>query len=188
MIRSEARFSVSGQVEVFLRGQGADAPMARFHNAVQASGCTAMAQALYSPSARLNAMYILYTSTGSALDLGADAGELTAEDLRDLSDPTHNLVRVPVTQIVTSGNTLTLQGITDAAKALSGSLVFNESSAVYGVGLVYAPSEDDPGQDILFSAANLKTPGGNDLLITKVANAQIGINWTLSISIGTQEQ
>ena len=182
-MKEKILFTVKGKVQVQQITPGGIDTIATFTNDVQSSGKGLLAKALYSPSTCLNTMYMLFC-TGEPPYLTPGTGNITAAELRELPDV--NYMRVPIIQAGIDDNVLTVQGITDENKLGKQSPPFNDSSArIFAVGLVHSPIEDDASADILFSAANLKTSGGSNTYITKVANAQIGVLWTVTIGLGS---
>lgn len=182
MIRNQAIFTVGGEVEVFHFSREGWIPAASFHNDVQDTGADVMARSLYAPVARINTMYILFCS-GEPPYLNTTAGNLTADGLRGITNV--NCMRVPVMPIKRNGSVLQLQGISDGGRIVKPSPALTDSSSrIFAVGLVQSPDEEDPSQDVLFSAANIKTGAGVNTYITKVANAQVGILWTVTIGLG----
>lgn len=96
-------------------------------------------------------------------------------------------IRVPISGRHRAGTVLTFQGVTTAAAAaLSSPAVTDDVSNFYAAGLVMAPVSADAREDILFSAAQFtaQTPIVASFSITKIANAQIGISWEVTISKG----
>ena len=170
----------AGKVTVSLVKDGESTPIASFHNDLQDTGLEVIAQALCDTSS-INYMYLLYTNAASPTDI-ITTGSLTAEDLQE-TDMDKGFIRVPISGRSVAETVLTFQGVTTAAAvALSSPAVTDGTSNFYAAGLVMAPVAAD-ALDILFSAAQFTNQEGN-FFITKIANAQIGISWEVTISKG----
>lgn len=172
----------AGKVTVSLVKDGESTPIASFHNDLQDTGLEVIAKALCDTSS-INYMYLLYTNAASPTDI-ITTGSLTAEDLQD-TDTDKGFIRVPISGRSVAGTVLTFQGVTTAAAvALSSPAVIDETSQFYAAGLVMAPVPDNALEDILFSAAQFTDQSEASFSITKIANAQIGISWEVTISKG----
>lgn len=172
----------AGKVTVSLVKDGESTPIASFHNDLQDTGLEVIAKALCDTSS-INYMYLLYTNAASPTDI-VTTGSLTAEDLQD-TDTDKGFIRVPISGRSVAGTVLTFQGVTTAAAvALSSPAVTDGTSKFYAAGLVMAPVPADALEDILFSAAQFTDQSEASFSITKIANAQIGISWEVTISKG----
>lgn len=176
----------AGKVTVSLVKDGESTPIASFHNDLQDTGLEVIAKALCDTSS-INYMYLLYTNAASPTDI-VTTGSLTAEDLQD-TDTDKGFIRVPISGRSVAGTVLTFQGVTTAtataaAVALGSPAVIDETSQFYAAGLVMAPVPDNALEDILFSAAQFTDQSEASFSITKIANAQIGISWEVTISKG----
>jgi len=174
----------AGKVTVSLVKDGESTPIASFHNDLQDTGLEVIAQALCDTSS-INYMYLLYTNAASPTDI-ITTGSLTAEDLQE-TDMDKGFIRVPISGRSVAETVLTFQGVTiaaatAAAEASGSPAVTDGTSNFYAAGLVMAPVAAD-ALDILFSAAQFTNQEGN-FFITKIANAQIGISWEVTISKG----
>lgn len=172
----------AGKVTVSLVEDGESTPIASFHNDLQDTGLEVIAEALRDTSS-INYMYLLYTNAASPTDI-VTTGSLTAEDLQD-TDTDKGFIRVPISGRSVAGTVLTFQGVTTAAAVASGSpSLIDDTSKFYAAGLVMAPVPANALEDILFSAAQFTDQSGESFYITKIANAQIGISWEVTISKG----
>jgi hypothetical protein len=70
-------------------------------------------------------------------------------------------------------NRVTFLGIADQAAESSGAEVVDNTSRFYSAALVSIPDFDDKSKDVLFSAGLLTAE------LTKPANANIGVRWTI---------
>ena len=100
---------------------------------------------------------------------------------------TYGLIVVPVIGLGFSssddtkyvGNILTIYGAT-GTHVVSGPGLIDGTSKMFAAGLVYSPSSDY-AQDKLFSAVVFKNSDNNPVSITKVANASVGVTWSITI-------
>lgn len=168
---------VAGKVTAsLLRGNTALQTMS-FHNDMQATGLNVIAKSLYTNSHCINYMYILYWNTVEPGTLTPSAGDLTAASLREASE---GYLRVPLLQHSNVGAVLSMQAITAAAYNAgdTGIALTDTESKIFAAGLVMAPDPADASEDVLFSAAVLPSA------IVKIANAQVGILWEVTIGAG----
>ena len=94
----------------------------------------------------------------------------------------YGCIKVPAYLIgAVADNTAIIQGITSEGKPLNNSMAGIETgSKIIAVGLVGEVN----GADVLFSIATIKDSSDKPSFIQKIANAQVGINWTITLNIG----
>lgn len=171
----------AGKVTVSLVKDGESTPIASFHNDLQDTGLSVMAKALCE-SSYINYMYLLYTNAGEAPAFDPSAGTMDAEELRDITSG-KGYVRVPLISASLADAVFTVSSITTAAGS-AGEELTDGLSRFYAAGLIMAPNPLSAATDILFSAAQFTDQDGVSFPITKIANAQIGVSWEVTISKG----
>lgn len=181
MTKDRISIKASGEVTVSLVMGNDTIPIAVFHNDLQNTGLSVMAKALCE-SSYINYMYLLYTNAGEAPAFDPSAGTMDAEELRDITS-SKGYVRVPLISASLADAVFTVSSITTAAGS-AGEALTDSLSKFYAVGLIMAPNPLSAATDILFSAAGFKTLAGTPFTITKIANAQIGVSWQVTISNG----
>lgn len=154
------------------------------HNALQQVGWGTMARCLATPGLSLNTMYLLYTNGDIPGIVGVEDGSVTVPEITTTS-ATLNFFRVPIVHVATDSteglgdNIVTFHGVTDGDPfGEPGTAAFGGSSRLYAAALVCAV-DDNIEHDLLFSVAD-----GID--ITKIANAQIGIRWKVTVGLGEE--
>lgn len=154
---------------------GSTLTVAECHNDLQKLGCGTVARCLSTPGSAINTMYLLYTNGAIPTITGIGTGEVTPADLT-VADATINFHRVPVVHVATAstatlgGNIITFHGVTTDNGAS-----FGTGSKVYAAALVCSV-DGDLENDLLFSVATIQNG------IAKVANAQIGIRWQVTVN------
>lgn len=181
MSKETLLFRPKGLVRVCLTGPNGDFSVAEFHNELQDTGLDAMADAL-STTRGISHMYLLYVNSGSIPAFNPASGTVTAAQLQDVSG-NKGYARVPVTLSDRVGPVLTFAAISSPG-ATAGAALIDETSHFYGAGLVMEGDVIGPAEDTLFSAVRFKDSGGSDFTITKIANAQVGVSWELTIGRG----
>lgn len=154
---------------------GSTLTVAECHNDLQKLGCVTVARCLSTPGSAINTMYLLYTNGAIPTITGIAAGEVTLADLT-VANATINFYRVPVVHVATAstdtlgGNIITFHGVTAEPRTS-----FRTGSKVYAAALVCSV-DGDLENDLLFSVATIQNG------IAKVANAQIGIRWQVTVN------
>ena len=163
---------------------GSTLTVAECHNDLQKLGCVTVARCLSTPGSAINTMYLLYTNGAIPTITGITAGEVTLADLT-VANATINFYRVPVVHVATAstdtlgGNIVTFHGVTGGDPSGTGAAL-GTGSKVYAAALVCAV-DGDLENDLLFSVATI--PNG----IAKVANAQVGIRWQVTVNLRLTE-
>lgn len=157
----------------------------RVHNALQKTGRAATARSLAVPGASINRMYFLFSSpeaTPVALTGVAD-GEVVLDTIKT-SSSTLNFCRVPVIHVSTAStegfgeNIVTFHGVTEGSATGAGTPLVT-GCKLYAVALACSTGATLQG-DIIFSVANI-LEGETLSPILKIANAQFGIRWQISV-------
>jgi hypothetical protein len=177
-----------GDVEVFSRLRGVDTVVYKKRNLIVNEGSDVMAQAV-AGGLFVNGMYLNFTnSPGATPPFDPVTVDRTAELYQTSgSIAPLGVVRVPTLaqpEFSTSDNTK-YNGNQVRFTAISDSNVLNDPgpaaslidgvSNFYGAALLYLDPEDLT-QDLLLAAVNF------DDFVVKVANAQIGVRWTLTFT------
>jgi len=180
---SSVKKACHGYIEVNWVVNGIWMPVWSQTNLILYSGYDIMARAVGGDQL-VNGMYFEFsnavappTPPAIAKDRKTDYYESLSGDLGYVRNVT--VGRVPVFD--TSGtdyqnNRVTFMGIADRAAETSGAAVIDNVSQFYSVALVSVPDLADRTQDTLFSAGNLAT------VLTKPANAHIGVRWTIEFA------
>lgn len=154
---------------------GSTLTVAKCHNDLQKLGCGTVARCLSTPGSAINTMYLLYTNGAIPTITGIAAGEVTPADLTVIN-ATRNFHRVPVVHVATAstatlgGNIITFHGVTT-----DNGTSFDTGSKVYAAALVCSV-DGSLENDLLFSVATIQNG------IAKVANAQVGIRWQVTVN------
>ena len=167
-----------GVLDIFYQTErGADKVLSCTNGAVT-TGANILVNALANKGG-IKYLYVAYCNSSDIVWMG------TTPDV-DISDfeskrGSYGCIKVPAYLLgAVTDNSITIQGITEARDPLySDMATFDESSRVYCVGLVGEVN----GKDVLFASANIQNNNTNSY-IQKIANAQIGVNWTVTLTIG----
>lgn len=167
-----------GVLDIFYKTENGTEKVLTCTNGAVSTGANVLVNALANKGG-IKYLYIAYCNSSNIVWLN------TTSDV-DITDFTtkrgnYGCIKVPAYLLGNvAGNVITIQGITEESDPLYSDMAsFDETSRVYGVGLV---GEVD-GKDVLFASANIKNNTTNSY-IQKIANAQIGVNWTVTLTIG----
>lgn len=185
-MNTSMRIQEAGAINVFHRTDNGDLSAAFFHNDAVNTSAMVIANALGGKGG-ITYLYIKYC------DSDTDPSHLSISPVTSLQDfisgDNSGCLRVPVALVGlregSSGkeysNNVVLQGITgyNDTTVSDGDVAFKAGSKVFAVGL----ASEVNGAPVLFSVANIKDSDGNNSYVQKVANAQIGVNWDVEISL-----
>ena len=176
---------VKGELELFyLFEDGTMQTIRKIKNTILYSGADIMAKVLSgNTDYTVNAMYLeYYNGSPSTPTIGRDRDTTYYEGL---SAPA-GYIRVMTIAEPTFYNTATdydnnkvqFMAVTDGTYE-TGPGIIDGTTEFYGAALVAVPDFSDKTEDVLFSAANITDSLGSLAPITKVANAQFGLKWTV---------
>lgn len=169
----------TGVLDIFYKtAEGEEKPVLSCTNGAVATGANVLANALANQGG-IKYLYVAYSNSGDIVWQGTSSS-VTISDFTSLRGNC-GCIKVPAYLLGgVNDNAVTIQGITETTTPVtSGMAQFGEASRVYSVGLVGEVN----GKDVLFSVANIRHNNSNTY-IQKIANAQIGINWTVTLNIG----
>ena len=170
----------------YVYGNGSWKYICTCRNAVMYSGADIAAMAIKGDSGGVvNTLYLEYKNgTPTLPSIGRDRSTTYYTGLAS----TYGYVRVPVTASATSatsayytGNKVTFTGMTDGTTEGPASIT-DGVSYFFGGALVASPDFTDSTQDVLFSSSAFTDGTGALVSIPKIANAQIGVQWSVTFN------
>jgi len=177
---------MKGLVELFdITQSGIWVPRCSFSNNILDSGYDALARTISGDSAyAVNGMYIEYKNgvpTEPVISLDRTRSYYTSLAspygycrVRTVASPVYSESATKY-----SGNIVTFIGITDGTPA-GGAAPIDGTAQYYSLALVAMPEYGDPAQDKLVAAGAIKYYGVF-APITKLANSQTGVRWSLQL-------
>lgn len=170
-----------GKLDIFYRTSTNDIPVTKCLNIAVNTGKDVVANALAGNSG-ISYLYLAYINGSADITYLPIAPTTTISAFTGLSSP-YGCIKVPVHLIGGIGDgRFTLQGITSSGTPINENTMsdFEIDSKIFSIGLVGVVN----GIDTLFSIANIKDTEGANSYISKIANAQVGVNWTVSLTMG----
>jgi hypothetical protein len=174
-----------GKVEIFRQyTDGSQETLLKQDNLILNSGPDLMARVLAGKTDSIvNGMYLEYKNTAPTAPTIAEARDtsyytgLTGDTgfvrVSTLSEPSFS-----ASDTIYSNNQVSFVAITDGTTESSANIV-DGTSQFYSAALVAIPDFTDQSTDVLFSASNFTNSSDVLVPIIKVANAQIGVRWTI---------
>lgn len=169
----------TGNLDIFYIIDGKRVPVMSSSNAAVSTGAAVLANALAGKGG-ISYLYIMYANDVSSIVYPGITKDTTLDVFTNAQSP-YGCIKVPAYLLGTvNDGTITLQGITIDSEPLNSNMSpFDVGSKVFAVGLAGTVN----GVDKLFCIANIKQ-NGNNSYISKIANAQVGINWIINLTTG----
>ncbi len=168
---------------------GKTIPFLTSKNTVINTGYDILAKALAGEeNSGINCLYMAYTNdalpTYPSLSASFDADTYFKTTL--LNDANAGLIKVPVLASGFAASEAAFQNNIISFYGVGGDTSFygpeiNTSSKLFTVALVNSPDLESLTDDSVFSVAVPKDSGDSDIYITKLANAQFGVSWSISL-------
>lgn len=190
-MNSKLHINPKGSIEAFyVFNDNTRKTVLQCHNAAMYSSCGIIASALCNKNyPGINAMYMAYFNGEGDPDWPSIDKTMTTEYFKNLTG-SYGYIKVPIilagmssTGTLFGNNIMTVHGISmdNISQSTDGAeFSATNQSKVFAVALVSSPDLETTTDDTIFSMANIQIDGNNSY-IDKLANAQIGIAWTVTI-------
>ena len=176
---TNALIKENGNLSFFHRYNDKDVFICNSTNSAVNSGSSVVSNAL-AGNGGIKYLYVAYMNGDGTISYPSIQPSTDISYFTSLINP-YGCIKVPAYLVGDVGaGMVTMQGITASNLTPIAGDSFVVDSKVYAIGLVGVVN----GVDTLFAIANITDENDDNSYVSKLANAQIGINWTVSTTIG----